>query len=186
MRVAVCCKADLYLVGVDLANKKVLDFFLATRARLWIDVFIERPLLDLVEGLVATENCVRLGGFPACVTIGEHFVEATVFNDFGCGEESTGAEIGSAHVRVDQVFRRKALTAHLGVEVTAALIQPARLYDVNHAAGHGPEVIRGLIGVPAEKWIAAIDVKGTENSERASGGDFMLKGMACKQSMISL
>src|SRR3954471_20515289 len=55
---------------------------------------------------------------------------------------------------------------------------------MNHADSHGPEVIGELVGVPAEKRIAAIDVERTENSERARGGNFMLKGVACKQSMV--
>ncbi len=87
---------------------------------------------------------------------------------------------------VEQIGRIERLAADLGVEVEAAGPEAAGLQDVIERQRGVRDVVRELVGVPAQLRIAAVHVDRTEDAERGRQRDLMLEAVAGKRRVVVL
>src|SRR5215211_3705598 len=78
------------------------------------------------------------------------------------------------------------LAADLGVEVETAGSESAGLEDVITGKRHLRDIHRELVGVPAEKIVAAIDVDRAEDAEGGCEREFVLEGVTGQDRVILL
>src|SRR5579875_2148365 len=168
------------------ANEDVFQLLLLAGAGLRIDVVLLGLFGDLLERELAAQDVLVLRLRPTGITLVGDLLQRAVFPHLCSDEEGMGAKIGTTDVRVEQIFGPDGLTTDLGVEVHATYTETAAADHVIHAESHRVDIVGELIGVPAEKRIAAIDVERTKDAEVGSRGDLMLKAVARKQGVVGL
>ncbi|MOA05005.1 hypothetical protein D3C78_1245840 [compost metagenome] len=77
-----------------------------------------------------------------------------------------------------QILRIERLTAQLGIEVGAAILEAAAGQYVVIGKRHFRHVVRELVGIPAGLVIVAVHVDGAEDAEGVGHCQLMLEGMA--------
>ena len=86
----------------------------------------------------------------------------------------------------DQVVRVDRLAAQLGVEVQPAAGEAAALQHVVQGQRHLRQVVRELVGVPAQHLVAAVHVDGAEDAQRLRQRDLVLEAVAGEQRVVLL
>ena len=87
---------------------------------------------------------------------------------------------------MEQVHLVEALAAHLGIEVIAAVLEPARLEDFIGGQGHLLDAVGELVGVPTVLRVAAVGVDAAEDPQRHGGGDLMMKTVPGQRRVVGL
>ena len=141
---------------------------------------------QIVERTLAGEDGPAFLALPAGVAVRDEGVELAVLDDLLGDQQAAGAGVHRADMGDQQIVGIERLAADLGVEVEAALAEAAGLEDVVGGERHLRHVHGELVGVPAELVVAAVDVDGAEDAERAGERQLVLEGVAGEDGVVLL
>src|SRR5690606_14792922 len=120
---------------------------------------------DLFETALARKHCFGLALLPAGIAGVEGLLVGAVLEDRGRSLEAARENIERVILALSEVEGVERLTAHLGVEVEAAIAQAAILQDLDEGQRHLAGIVGELVGVPATLQIVAVGIDAAQDTQ---------------------
>ena len=86
---------------------------------------------------------------------------------------------------IEQIVFIGTLTTHFGIEVQATGGETARFQDFVHHQRVLFYAVRELISVPAQLRVTTVGINRAKQTQRDSGGDFVMERVARQRGMVS-
>ena len=164
-----------------------LQIFLPAALRLRVELLLVDVVGEVVEALLAGKNVLAELALPAGIAVVDELLQRAVLDDRLGVEQRPRRRVHRADMRVEQVVGLDRLAADLGVEVHAAGLEAAGADESrSSSASARGTFMRELVGVPAEKIVAAVQVERAEDAERAGELDLVLERMAGEDRVVLL
>ena len=141
-------------------------------------------LRNFCQRHLAFQNLLAQLTIPTGITFSHTLIQATVFNHTGRNFQRQCHGIHRANMTIEQIVFIGALTTYFGIKIQAAGGEATRFQDFVHHQGILFYAVRELVGIPAQLCIAAVGIDRAKQTQRDSGGDFVMERMACKRSVV--
>lgn len=131
------------------------------------------------------QNLLAQLTIPTGITFCHALIQTTVFNHTGRNFQRQCHGIHRTNMTIEQIIFIGTLTTHFGIEVQATGGETARFQDFVHHQRVLFYAVRELISVPAQLRVTTVGINRAKQTQRDSGGDFVMERVARQRGMVS-